>query len=170
MEMSGCFRSDTKEDPDDEDIDSEVQSTSFSGRQQNQITKLSNGVQMIGHNGTSYCNASYEPDADDTADYDQITVTNTQVSVIESSYHLTPDSTPCPNHQFKLNGSCLCDGMDDTDQWTRRSSYRDAVCYHSSLDLDNNVEKRLLKVTEKFPLAYLTPEKVKVSKFYSSMI
>ena len=180
IEMSGCFRSKSNNQPDPEEEeddadDNQIASTSFQRSDAKRSHAKTNGVHLVGsylpresyRNKSfpeSYNNPSYNPDAED--DYDQITVLNTQVSVIESSYQFTPDPTPCPIHQFKLNGSCPCQNGQAMEAIPNgRSHFRNVIT-----ELDRYHDRRPLKVIE-YPLVYLTPESVKkVTKSYSSLI
>lgn len=172
--MSGYFsRHKSEQSEDDEDDEGEavgdVQSTSFRGSKiHGKHSSHKNGVNLIGTYLTrpSFTNPSYVVETED--DYDQITASNTQITIIDGAHHFTPDSSPCANHQFKLNGSCICEHNEEyiSIQHQRRKHVNGLT---SHFDHDNN-DRRLLRATE-FPMACLTPESTKkVTKSFSSII
>lgn len=105
--MSGFFKSEDESiNADEEEEDNVLEATSFRPNDQRTI----NGIQLAENHlpPSSFINPGYDPDEIDEENGIVMSVSNTQISVIESNLQLTPDSTPCFNHQFKLNGSCLC--------------------------------------------------------------
>lgn len=197
--MSGFFKSDDESiKSDEEEEDSELESTSFRRSVRSNGQRTINGIQLTGNNlsPSSFINPGYDPDEINEDDEIVISVSNTQISVIESSLQLTPDSTPCFNHQFKLNGSCLChhsnyNPIDDhqlnpnanyrknsiTDQVTDHQNYKYANDENYSLSRSRSMnqysEDFCTLKSSQVPLVYLTPESIKkgnVTKSQSSLI
>lgn len=107
--MSGFFKSEDESVEEEEEEDG-LESTSFRRSVRSNNQRTTNEIQLAGNHllPSSFINPGYDPDEVDEDNEIVISVSNTQISVIESTLQLTPDSTPCFNHQFKLNGSCLC--------------------------------------------------------------
>lgn len=197
--MSGFFKSEDESiKADEEEEDSELESTSFKRSVRSNNQRTINGIQLAGNHlpPSSFINPGYDPDEINEDNEIVISVSNTQISVIESSLQLTPDPSPCFNHQFKLNGSCLCHHSDYnpisdhqlnpnanyrknaiTDQVTNHQNYKSANDENYSLSRSRSMnqysEDSCPFKSSQVPLVYLTPESIKkgnVTKSQSSLI